>query len=1584
VGSSSNAFFRHIHGKDFVVTAKSSFVGGIVGDFTATCTSAANGAYFTDISLKGTPTSVDADGYTLDSTTVIGFDRSFAKEGSAAATSSYCGGLVGRLQPYWVGRKSVSPTNGNTQRTVNSVTCNGYTDNNVSNYVDGIVVVGYSNYIGGLYGASNYLFDSYCYNSYVTSVADTKAMYTYVGGIAGQNGYTLNNSGTKKTWIDVNNHSFIGLCVGYHNGSASINYDKVEDSKINIRKVGTATMDLRNIGGVTGYSTYPVYYCTVVNTSVKAPEYRNVGGITGYLNNAMARCFYYAEPKNGEASPVPDDTKYVIEGRQDVGGLVGYHYISDLTYCYSNANVVANEFYAGGLDGMYRNNYTSTQVSGKVNYAYSSAGLKYNYFAGTVKAKNYAGGLIGRVGLAASGYGKADNQARGGRVATATSTLDKTGSSNEISYTYGNMSFAGKIEATNGTNAYAYAGNVNGFEGRANRNAANLQAYTKDKAEVYSADRTILWENTTIAVNTSNSSTTKSVTLANMKRDIGPDWEKPPVWAKNNSAEATNSNLVAGEPARYVPYMEYGGIYGTNEYESKAKSSGGSTTQLNVRIVSGSDMSNHGPYHAIVSFAAQTSGASGRTWRGNLAHVLFTPDSITKPTQAPYSASADYVNKTLLPHIRINANNNNNLQDYLTSYQVAKEIKLVVPTNVLGARRSRRAMGAVPEIKAPSVYASDVDKINVEFGESALGNAYLMLYYGSSDEPVAKILVDKRTYTFSYDFAKKVRIDYGYADLNRFAEAMNAAGTDYVDEDILDNPGYLISYTLEDVSENTVTPAQGTEGESAGEGTEAEGNKSGLAKVAAAISGALSKGENGGTANDENTAEGQNLSAGEASNVGTDGSQADSAAASGETKYKEEFVYKTRQLARRVMTYDSRYYYITEDGVVTGTGSTASESDEESKYGDASAELISGDFVHIYNGKGLLRSGDIVDLAGGGNVGRVEKTALLDEVTPLEDYTYNNKRIQVFSKYSTIYTDMPFNREMQILKSSNGNSDVLDAEVPNVKDSAVLYFKDNDYYLTVLGTDGIMIDMYQGDNLNAPEDFRSSGIVYMTNNFNTTAPFIVVEYQNGGVVGYNYMTGEYLFNNFKKNEMSLLDYLKVYFDGDKSLLAGASNSYSMNSKVADIAGTPERLAKMVAGTNNGNTIKENNTEGAETAKDEESAKVEADEDNTKKAGKDTALRDSEVVGNEYGSTNSGEDGETHGKTEANDKSGAKEGQPGMVYGLGGTDGSEGRGNGTTSSSKTEGTGSSNTSEDEGPIGRGESFASDTESISGTSTAAGAGGGTKANMAHGNGEGNGTSDSYAFADSTKERNAGSEQISKGTDSSTKSSGLGTGAGNGDNPASGNGTGSGDLSASGMDSANGTAPANGKATGNGSKSASLSNSSKDSAATETELEETKDTELKDETDINAEDKELAGEDTTSKLLDNDASSESEQNKMFIEKHSSKTEDSLDNKDNASNSGDTIKSEKNLKTLYNPATGQYEIVDMDMFLSEPGYQSENARLAIKDFSAVGGYATAEKPDDDDENRRGIALYILASLAVLAGVGSGIYYRKKHKMKV
>ncbi len=1451
-GNAGKANFEHIRAKDFTVESNNGGrVGGIVGSFTPGRTASKTGAYFTDVELTGTP--VPINGYTDTSSTNVTF-----RNGNTSST--YIGGLIGYTDVYWLGSKpNSSASRVRVNRTLKT-TDPGYdsAETHVALLVNGIVVKGVASNIGGMFGyTASANWDCHCYNTLVTAKEyDNKTSFNYVGGIAGQNSYENQYNVTKNTLIKLQNHGFVGLSVGYQSASASMNYCKVEDSMIDIEKTLPATTTLKNVGGVTGYNYYPVNMSTCYNVIINAPDYDNVGGVTGYANNSISRCFYYATPESSDSPEALPE--YVVKGRSYVGGVVGYHYTTNVSYSYSNANVIATEYYAGGISGAYRNNYLVTQISGKDNYSYSTATMYYDYFAGMVKAKDYAGGLTGYVSMAS--VANTDAAANGGRRATARNNLIRTGSANEAAYTYRNMGLASVIMTTDGTHAYAFAGNLDGFEGKASTsNAGSPYNVLDDLSNVDKATMTFFWNGTIFDI------ADVQTPITELKMADAPEM------AQSTSTFAQSIVTSASVPARYLPYgntVQANSAY--NAIEANASAS------LNVRLVSADDLDTHGPYYSLQWTGHTTNGNSNNPmWRGKYS-VILTKDTKTYPS--PYSAgtygyrtengNSANVGTSYLPHVRVNDLNNNTASDLLTEYQVRKGMNLPVPRKVITRARkfmAARPMGA-PNVSKPVVYTSDADKINIEFAADALsGNAYyktyLKVYYGNELEPLVSTLVDKRVYTLNYDFAKKIRIDYGYAKVGEFISDNETKGlvlgVDFEIEDILEKGSYLHSDTVKIV----IDDEENDENAENSEGTD--------------------------TPDD------------------TDNSEA------AKEEYDEIYIYRPTQLARHVMTYGNAYYYITNGGVNRGYGTNASD---DAGGSDDSAELIAGDFVNIYNGRGLLRNGGIVDFTSGETrYTESKKIELLDNSKPLESFILNGSFIKTYYNYSAIGDgEDAFDRDSQILKSKNGNVSMIHSSVENIKDSVVLYSINGEEYLNVLGTDGVMIDLYQGDDINVPKDFKRGGIVYMTNNFETSAPFILVEYQNGGIVGFNYMTGKYLFDNSIKNEMSLLDYVKVYLNEEKSKLSSAPAGYAATQQVADFAGSPDRLQSFAFGVNEGDTIEGNSTDNLLKATSESGEKKFADEDEAMKAGEETTLK-----GDDTGLSSDKKSDPDELKTPA---IGGNTENPadGSVADGDAAENGLGLGKGTTASqgsdSETGGTGDVKASEEGGSTSK-----------AGTSKADGSSMGT-------GDEDDGLPEPDLEANSSaKDKNISSDDA--------------TGTGKNKIDAKDNNPSKKSPDVVPYDDT----------TASGDGSSTVANSGVAAA------------------DTPAEHSMLAPEDdgTTDGVSVGKAPA-SVKNDVEGEEVSESTE-----------TADAVTTEKRLMTVYNQSTGTYEIIDMDQFLNSKDYKSENDRLAIRDFGVYGGYATAEKPKDEDQ-RNGVLLYILVSIALLVGVSGGIYYKKKHKVKI
>ena len=250
-------------------------------------------------------------------------------------------------------------------------------------------------------------------------------------------------------------------------------------------------------------------------------------------------------------------------------------------------------------------------------------------------------------------------------------------------------------------------------------------------------------------------------------------------------------------------------------------------------------------------------------------------------------------------------------------------MNLPIPTEIIPRTRKLmavRPMGA-PTVGAPVVYTSDADKINIEFdAQSISNNSYYVTYL--------KVYYGNEdgpsVSTLVDDRVLTLRYDFGKKIILDYGYARVG---EFISE--MEAKGLELGkdYEIEDVLEKdeylhseTINPISSVE-------------------------------------EDEGIDENDN------------------------DEKKDTNVFKPIQLARHVMTYGNAYYYITNSGVIRGYGTNASE---DAGGEDESAELIPGSFVNIYNNKGLLKDGGIVDLTNGGtSYSEEDSLTLLDYTLPI-------------------------------------------------------------------------------------------------------------------------------------------------------------------------------------------------------------------------------------------------------------------------------------------------------------------------------------------------------------------------------------------------------------------------------------------------------------------------------------------------------------------------------------------------------------------------------------------------------------------------
>lgn len=993
VGATEMSNVNNIKLADIVVDGRSNYTGGLGGQIGYT--SNASAKVFTDIEIIGTP-KYDAEGRVTDSTTKI-------------LGNNYVGGVAGHTHQK-VGTAYIA------NKSEPNLNANG-------------VVVGGLNRIGGAFGGTyTSMFHLTVQNALVktrTDLLKNTTTYTSIGGLIGETTYSQTRDlYADNIVVDAINTNYVGG-IGGMIRLASMQFCYVNNCIIKgSEAVGFPdNVRLSNVGGITGMYENTMYYSGVMNTVINAPEYSNVGGVVGRLSQSLANnhyigsCFYLADydvetesdynlGQNGvtryTAAAVDD---YYIKGFTNVGGIVGMQNSGYVYQSYSNGNVIAaNSQIAGGISGMYCNEYTTSISNGKTYYTYSVAGMYRNYFAGNVYAlQGYAGGAIGRTGMLYRSLGLDENNQISVTGTNGNRRKGINSNTNEENKTYGNIIIADTIIGGNNTTG-AFA--------------------SDDKEFVFNGIDNRVWDKTVL-----NGDFVAAIRNSNDKHAYR-------YW--NEANVSTTAYPVNSE--KQIQLFQSSDLDGSIVIDSLHNRASVFYRSIGWSL-------------NYVNKVAEDYVGRDSAWRVSVGHVedtttggykgLYNKYETTKRDTGTYLPQPRQAsNKMYKDDILINA------QETVCRLPLPRDSAIARPLGNVYATYGMRNVDTTYGL----VYASDVDKLNLEFSKDLVDNGYFVLKSG--DRIIANEVITQRTYTFNYPFNEILSFEYGFL-------------------------------------------------------------------------------------NDTTLNETEILYAGNYDEF-------------------ESVLLSVNDLKTDIMVYHNDYYYISEDGLVSTLGTWA------------------GDFVHVMNGKVLDTSGNIWNVENKKIVGHVNATELLDEVSPLWKFKYGVTGISTFAKYSSIeseYTTIDRNSQIFVV---NDELYTVDGSLETRKSDILIYNLNGEMYQTVLGNDGMMVDMMQ-DDWNIPEEVENEAIVRMSNTLNASVPYVLVEYNNGGIIGYNYATGEILFDNSIENKVSLWDYAVSFFaDDEESQYANINKTYSANAQLSDQIRSSADLDKII-GNSSDELITDNGT-----------------------------------------------------------------------------------------------------------------------------------------------------------------------------------------------------------------------------------------------------------------------------------------------------------------------------------------------------------------------------------------------------------------------
>lgn len=250
----------------------------------------------------------------------------------------------------------------------------------------------------------------------------------------------------------------------------------------------------------------------------------------------------------------------------------------------------------------------------------------------------------------------------------------------------------------------------------------------------------------------------------------------------------------------------------------------------------------------------------------------------------------------------------------------------------------------------------------------------------------------------------------------------------------------------------------------------------------------------------------------------------------GRQTFSKEF--KSDDLRFPASVYDDSYYYI-EDGTLKGNQDT---------------NLTDG--IHVYRNYALKSNGEVYNLSLNQYDHNIQNNlVVLNQVKPLYESLQDNGYIRTYANFTTV-TNNNIEKvlDYQVI-SSNNTTSIVNEGLSNRKNMNVMDSYGNNEYHTILGTDGMLHDLKE--NIKVPNDFKNSKIKFMTDNIGHNNGFVIIQYEDGKLYGFNYRTGQKLFVTSTNTNQSVTDYLMDYFTSSKSVTNDTYQEYQESIKLKD-------------------------------------------------------------------------------------------------------------------------------------------------------------------------------------------------------------------------------------------------------------------------------------------------------------------------------------------------------------------------------------------------------------------------------------------------
>ena len=189
-------------------------------------------------------------------------------------------------------------------------------------------------------------------------------------------------------------------------------------------------------------------------------------------------------------------------------------------------------------------------------------------------------------------------------------------------------------------------------------------------------------------------------------------------------------------------------------------------------------------------------------------------------------------------------------------------------------------------------------------------------------------------------------------------------------------------------------------------------------------------------------------------------------------------------------------------------------------------ETLEEKFVNVQKGQALGKNSKIYNIEE--NTWEEETVPELEliEIESKEGGEYKGKKIETYGTYSTVD-----GKEVNAILEVNYNTlTATDGKLEKVQAEKIIDSYNEKEYETILGTDGKLYDLKTA--ITYPENFKNEEIKTIA--VNNEEKEAIVYYENENVVEFNYMTGDIVYEDKKKEEMSIWEYMQGQWNEEKT------------------------------------------------------------------------------------------------------------------------------------------------------------------------------------------------------------------------------------------------------------------------------------------------------------------------------------------------------------------------------------------------------------------------------------------------------------------